>query len=172
VRIRGLRLEAGTQRPSGGVIGASLQQMCGYSQMKRLSRWLQNLVMRPKKRIVRRRRRDRVLGAVVVQAYRRTPGGNHKRSHFANEAVEVPAYEDRALRGERAPHRFRWRGRWYRVVDVAALWHDGRKPKQQGRFYANVVALPGGVFQLYFEQGKRKDKGRWLMYRKVELRSA
>jgi len=111
---------------------------------------------------------------VVIRAYRQSPGGNQKRTRFANEVVDVPAYEDRALYGERAPHRFRWRGRWYRVVDVAALWHDGRKSdqKQQGRFYANVVTLPVGVFQLYFEKGKRKDKGRWLVYRKVELRNA
>lgn len=144
--------------------------------MKQLNKWLRNLVIGPKRQVVkrRRRRRDRTAGKVAIWAYRHVLSGNHKRSHFANEAVEVPAYEDRALRGERAPHRFRWRGRWYQVVDVAALWYDGRKPdrKQQGRFYANVVTLPVGVFQLYFEQGKRKDKGRWLMYRKVELRSA
>lgn len=144
--------------------------------MRLLGTWLRKLMIRPPKRIVsrKRRRRDRVLARVVVGAYQRSFGGHHKRSHFANEAVEVPAYEDRALRGERAPHRFRWRGRWYRVIDVAALWHDGRKPNrnQQRRFYANVVTLPGGVFQLYFEQGKRKDKGRWLMYRKVKLQNA
>ena len=90
--------------------------------MIQLSKWLRKLMVRPKKRVMRpkHRRLGQVLGRVVVGAYQKSLGSHHKRSRFANEVVDVPAYEDRAMRGERAPHRFRWRGRWYRVVDVAA----------------------------------------------------
>ena len=97
------------------------------------------------------------------------PGGHQRWSGSAHEVVEVPAYEVRALCGERAPHRFCWRRQWYRVVDVAASWQDGRK---NGRLYVNVVALPGGVFQLYFERRSgKKGRGCWMLYRRMAMRS-
>ncbi len=79
----------------------------------------------------RRRERPRVVRMPVhpkgatrieaaVEAYRRASGWGHLLSRSAREEVAVPAYEDRALRGEQPPRRFCWRGRWYRVLGVAA----------------------------------------------------
>ena len=97
-------------------------------------------------------------------------------SKAAREAVEVPAYEDRALRGQCSPKRFRWRGRWYRVVEVCASWRDGRNPvpgrPDYGRTYFNVTVEPEGLFQLCYKpsaSGKR-GRGRWLLYRSTEMR--
>lgn len=114
---------------------------------------------------------------VLRVAYRQVTGGKTRQTHYANEVVDVPAYEDRALCGERAPHRFCWRGKWYRVVDVTSSWQDGRQKTGQmpyaGRLYVNVVTLPVGIFQLYFEKEntKRKGRGRWMLYRKIKMRS-
>ena len=64
------------------------------------------------------------------------------------------------------------------MIEVASLWQDGRKKTGAiplaGRLYVNVVTLPVGVFQLYFEGGKikRKDRGQWMLYRKIKMRSA
>ena len=97
-------------------------------------------------------------------------------SRFAQQAVEVPAYEERALRGERSPDRFRWRGQWYRVVEVTALWRDGRRRApgrlEYGRFYLNVRTDPEGLFQIYYERSApgRKGQGRWILYRQTEIR--
>ena len=99
-------------------------------------------------------------------------------SRFVQEAVKVPAYEARALSGERSPDRFRWRGRWYRVVEVAASWRDGRRRAldrpEYGRIYYNVMTEPMGFFQLYYERSApgRKGGGRWMLYRRTEIRPA
>ncbi len=114
--------------------------------------------------------------SAAIAAYQRAVNWGERVSRFAQEAVEVPAYEDRALRGERSPHRFRWRGRWYRVVEVAASWQDGRRPEpgrsEWGRAYFNVVTDPKGLFQIYYERSasRRKGNGRWVLYRKIEIR--
>jgi hypothetical protein len=64
-------------------------------------------------------------------------------SGLINQIVDIPAYEDRAIEGSRAPHRFCWRGVWDRVVGVVADWRDGRKPlrshPEYGRHYYNVL---------------------------------
>ena len=142
------------------------------------SKWLRQFGRRPKRvrRLVRRIRRARLPGRVVQVAYGHRRNGDMRQTRLANEVVDVPAYEEKALRGERAPHRFCWRGQWYRVIEVASLWQDGRQKTNttpmMGRLYVNVVTLPVGVFQLYFEGGnKRKDRGRWMLYRKIKMRS-
>lgn len=130
------------------------------------------------RRSVVRIRRLKLPKRVLLVTYNHLFGSQIRQTHYANEVVDVPAYEDRALRGERAPHRFCWRGTWYRVVEVTSLWQDGRQKTHQipqaGRLYVNVVTLPVGVFQLYFEKNekKRKDLGRWMLYRKIKMRSA
>lgn len=112
----------------------------------------------------------------AVAAYRAAVNWGERMSRFAHEAVEVPAYEARALRGERSPQRFRWRGRWYRVVEVIAFWQDGRKPApgraEYGRAYFNVATEPKGLFQIYYDRSApdRKGNGRWMLYRKTEIR--
>ena len=96
-------------------------------------------------------------------------------SRFAHEAVEVPAYEAGALQGERSPQRFRWRGRWYLVVDVAVQWQDGRRPVGDrpgcGRAYFNVLTESEGCFQMYYDGQKRDARGigRWFVYRRTEI---
>lgn len=147
--------------------------------MRSLIKLFRKLGRRPKrvKRLVARIRRAKLPKRVVRGAYLRAPNGKLRQTHYANEVVDVPAYEKKALCGERAPHRFCWRGKWYRVVEVASLWQDGRKKTGTvplaGRLYVNVVTLPVGVFQLYFEGGhtKRKDRGQWMLYRKIKMRS-
>ena len=115
--------------------------------------------------------------AKAVAAYRRTASWGERLTRAAQEAVEVPAYEERALRGERSPHRFRWRRRWYRVVEVSASWQDGRKPApgrpEYGRTYFNVATDPEGLFQLYYDRSAsgRKGYGRWVLYRRTEIRA-
>lgn len=80
------------------------------------------------------------------------------------------------MRGERAPQRFQWRRRWYRVADVCASWQDGRRPvperPEYGRIYFNVVTDPAGLFQLYYDPSNsdRKGHGRWVLYRRTEIR--
>ena len=125
---------------------------------------------------VRRRRRNPADLRLAVAAYREASRWGERMSRFAQEAVEVPAYEERALRGERSPDRFCWRGRWYRVVEVTALWRDGRRRApgrlEYGRFYLNVRTAPEGLFQIYYERSApgRKGQGRWILYRQTEIR--
>ncbi|MDA0745467.1 MAG: DUF6504 family protein [bacterium] len=109
---------------------------------------------------------------MAIAAYERCAAWGERVSRFANEAVEVPAYEDRALRGERSPHRLRWRGCWYRVVDVIGFWEDGCRldRAEYGRAYFHVAVQPGVFFQLYFERNA-KGNGRWMLYRQSEIRA-
>ncbi|MCZ6636543.1 MAG: DUF6504 family protein [bacterium] len=122
----------------------------------------------------KRRGKIRLPLEVALRAYGQSAHWNERISRFVHEVVKVPAYEDRARRGERSPHRFQWRGQWYRVVDVSALWQDSRQPvpdrPEYGRAYYTVATMPPGLFQLYFERS-RKEAGRWLLYRKVEFRN-
>lgn len=86
----------------------------------------------------------------------------------------MPGYETAALEGRRAPHRFGWRRRWYRVTEVAASWQDGRQrdahSPEYGRLYFNVATEPRGLFQIYFERQTGSAKGRWVLYRQTEIR--
>ena len=112
----------------------------------------------------------------AVAAYRRAGDWGSTLSRFAQEEVGVPAYEDRALRGERPPRRFCWRGRWYRVLEVAAEWRDSRRrgpahPKL-GRSYFNLIAEPDGLVQVYYERltGGTEAQGKWILYRRTQIR--
>ena len=102
----------------------------------------------------------------AVDAYRLSCWPD-RRSSFAHEIIRIPAYEDRARRGQRAPHRFEWRGQWHRVVDVGAIWADDRKNHSQRTYYAASTER-GDIVQLYYEsQGK---EGCWKIYRRVSIR--
>jgi len=144
----------------------------------RASRWLRGALrgsvrQRPARRNTLswslRRRTDRELG---LAAYRSANAWGDRLSQAAQEAVQLPAYEVRALRGEAAPKRFRWRGRWYRVVDVGAIWKaDGPPPTEEPqprRDYYSVIASPGELYQLYFE----RPPGQWVLYRAVRFRTS
>jgi hypothetical protein len=109
----------------------------------------------------------------AADAYARSRLWGERRSRFAQEPVEVPAYEDSALSGNRAPHRFRWRGVWYSVADVSALWKDSRRPTADrpamGRSYYNITESEGRHFQLYYELPlNKKERGHWVLYRQSE----
>ena len=111
-----------------------------------------------------------------MAAYRAASESVQTLSRSAQEAIEVPAYEEGAVRGERPPHRFCWRGRWYRVLEVAAEWRDGRGPDPSrldlGRSYFNLIADPDGLVQVYYERptGGSGARGRWILYRRTEIR--
>jgi len=111
----------------------------------------------------------------VSLAYKKAMDGRERISRFAHETVRIPAYEEKARSGERSPLRFEWRGRWYRVMDVAATWRDHRRPDrdhpERGRAYYNVVTDTEGFFQLYYDHPVRsKDSGRWMIYRTYNVR--
>ena len=93
-------------------------------------------------------------------------------SAFGHEPLRVPAYEDRALSGKRAPHRFECRGRWYHVTDTSAVWRDSRRLRadspEHGRSYFAVVTADGHFFQLAFQRNpKKRENGSWTVYPKV-----
>lgn len=84
-----------------------------------------------------------------------------------NEAVEVHPKEAEAIDGRRPPRRFRWRGRWHRLHEVASLWRDGRVVDKgvrgQGRTYLYVSCGPEGFFEMYYDRV-------WKIHRKIETR--
>jgi hypothetical protein len=149
-----------------------------------IGRWLSWAVRIPARKRKGRRRfpgrrsggRGNVPVCVAIAAYRRSTGWGERVSRFAHEAAEVPAYEAGARRGERSPQRFHWRGRWYRVADVAAQWQDGRRSTGDrpgcGRAYYNVLTESSGCFQIYYDTQERDAKGigRWFVYRRTEIR--
>jgi len=105
--------------------------------------------------------------ARAAASYRRVAREGKRYSWLIDEAVEVHPGEVSALRGERPPRRFRWRGRWHRVQEVASVWKDGRRRSAEwpahGRTYFYVSAGPEGYFEMYYDKV-------WMVYRKVEIR--
>ncbi len=113
----------------------------------------------------------------AAEAYHRSVKWGDRLTRYANEPVDVPPYEVGALKGERPPHRLRWRGRWYRLGGETASWKDGRKPvrgrPEYGRLYFLVETERNGFFQIYFERSdKRRGTGKWVLYRRTQLRPA
>ena len=94
-------------------------------------------------------------------------------SRRPHEEITVPVYEEGARKGVRCPHRFRWRRRWFRVVDVISIWEDGRKNTRDrpgpSRCYFNVATDPDSLFQLYFVRSNKKGSGTWMLYRQMEI---
>jgi hypothetical protein len=100
----------------------------------------------------------------AASAYGRVAREGKRYSWRIDEAVEVHPDEVRALRGEDLPRRFRWRGRWHRVQEVASVWQDRRERSEtQGRTYVCVSAGVEGYFEMYYDRV-------WMLYRKIEIR--
>ena len=121
------------------------------------------------------KRRSKSPRAMCLSLYARSNLSSDRISAFSNESAHVPAYESRALNGQRAPHRFQWRGRWYRVVDTAAMWGDSRRASKAspmaGRTYFSVLTADGKQFQLSYQPPlKRHENGSWTVYRQVTYR--
>ena len=115
------------------------------------------------------RAREDVSGREVVECYCRSLECD-RVSSLINQAVHIPAYEDRAKKGFRPPHRFEWRGGWVHTQGVMAFWRDGRKANRKhpeyGCHYYNVTSDCGQVFQLQYES-TGSGLGRWVLYRVI-----
>ena len=104
----------------------------------------------------------------AAEAYHRSVKWGDRLARYANEPVDVPPYEGRALKGERPPYRLRW----YRLGSETASWKDGRKPvrgrPEFGRLYFLVETERNGFFQIYFERSdKRRGTGKWVLCRRT-----
>ena len=118
--------------------------------------------------------RRRPYPALAQAAYARSTEWGERRSRFHQEPAEIPAYEVDARNGNRAPARFRWRARWFRVTAVICSWQDSRPSvpdwPERGREYYLIETQPEGLYQIYFERARgRNQTGRWIIYRRVEI---
>ena len=105
-------------------------------------------------------------------AYRAATVSGERLSSLKQEPIRIPAYETAAREGRMAPNRFEWRGQWFQVVDVGAIWSDRRKRTSErpefGRTYFTVTTASGDHYQIYFCSGeKRKRDGQWMIYKKI-----
>lgn len=112
----------------------------------------------------------------IASSYLKVDGWADRVSSLIDQVVAIPAYEDRAKEGNRAPHRFCWRGVWYRVEGVVAEWLDGRNPlrshPEYGRHYYNVLTDRKQIFQIYFDRtGPTSNrKAEWVLYKSIRFR--